>query len=147
MAICGHERPNMGKTDTWLTPPWLLERLGEFDLDPCPPNGVDGLEIEWHGRVWLNPPYSKNAEFMEKMAKHQHGMALVFARTETKWFQRWVFPYAKGILFFNRRLKFYTEDGVEAKGNAGAPSVLIAYGYEDLQVLKWLKDLGHLVLL
>lgn len=21
--------------DEWLTPPWLLSRLGSFDLDPC----------------------------------------------------------------------------------------------------------------
>lgn len=142
MTIGKHEKPNKGETDTWLTPPWLLERLGNFDLDPCPPNGTEGLVINWHGRVWLNPPYSKNAEFVKKMAHHGNGIALVFARTETKWFQEWVFPYAYSILFFNKRLKFYREDGTEAKGNAGAPSVLIAYSKEDHEVLKGLSDLG-----
>lgn len=145
MSIGGHEKPNKGNTDTWLTPPWLLDRLGSFDLDPCPPNGENGLKIDWIGRVWLNPPYSKNAFFMEKMAKHKNGIALVFARTETKWFQNYVFPYAYSILFFNKRLKFYKEDLTEAKGNAGAPSVLIAYTKEDHSYLKNMLDLGFLV--
>ena len=26
-----------GKKDEWLTPPGILNRLGEFDLDPCTP--------------------------------------------------------------------------------------------------------------
>ena len=131
MAFSKHEKPNKGLTDTWLTPPWLLEKLGKFDLDPCPPNGTNGLKIDWVGRVWLNPPYSKNALFMEKMAKHTNGIALVFARTETKWFQDWVFPYAYSICFIRGRIKFYKEDGTEAAGNAGAPSVLIAYSDND----------------
>lgn len=147
MTIGRHERPNRGNTDTWLTPPWLLERLGVFDLDPCPPNGLDGLDLDWHGRVWLNPPYSKNTEFMKRMAMHKNGMALVFARTETKWFQEWVFPYAYSILFFNKRLKFFKEDGTEAKGNAGAPSVLIAYTEKDHEILNSLQDLGVTVLI
>lgn len=145
MTIGKHEKPNKGETDTWLTPPWLLERLGHFDLDPCPPNGTEGLNFEWTGRVWLNPPYSKNTDFMEKMAYHRSGIALVFARTETQWFQKWVFPYAYSILFFNKRLKFYKIDGKEAKGNAGAPSVLIAYSREDHEYLLNLKDLGPTV--
>ena len=145
MAISSHEKPNKGETDTWLTPPWLLARLGRFDLDPCPPNGEEGLTMPWAGRVWLNPPYSKNLEFMEKMAAHGCGIALVFARTETRWFQKFVFPHAHSILFLNRRLKFYYPDGREAKGNAGAPSVLIAYTAEDTAYLEAMPDLGFLV--
>jgi hypothetical protein len=57
--------------DEWLTPPPLIQALGEFDLDPCAPikrpwdmakNHYtiedDGLEKDWFGRVWLNPPVS-----------------------------------------------------------------------------------------
>jgi hypothetical protein len=143
MAFSSHERPGKGATDTWLTPPWLLQRLGRFDRDPCPPNGTYGLDIEWNGRVWLNPPYSKNFDFMKKMSQHKNGMALVFTRTETKWFQNYVFPYAHSILFFNKRLKFYKEDGTESKGNAGAPSVLISYTEYDTKMMP--LDLGFLI--
>jgi len=31
----GYEKPNVGETNDWLTPPALLKRLGTFDLDPC----------------------------------------------------------------------------------------------------------------
>lgn len=31
-----HERAS-GGTDEWLTPKWLVDRLGPFDLDPCSP--------------------------------------------------------------------------------------------------------------
>lgn len=31
----GFEQQGEGKTNTWLTPPRLVQMLGEFDLDPC----------------------------------------------------------------------------------------------------------------
>lgn len=57
-------------SDEWYTPPYITKALGEFDLDPCAARGWitaknhlykedDGLANEWHGRVWLNPPYSR----------------------------------------------------------------------------------------
>lgn len=61
-----------GKTDSWLTPLWIIEALGNnFDLDPCGFNHHKtakeiwqlpkcGLENDWHGKVWLNPPYFKS---------------------------------------------------------------------------------------
>jgi len=145
MAISQHEKPGKGITDTWLTPPWLLERLGKFDMDPTPPDGSGGERLVWKGRIWLNPPYSKVSIFMPMMAVHGNGIALVFARTDTKWFQEWVFPYADSILFIKGRLKFFKIDGTEAKGNAGAPSVLIAYGKENSKTLEGIKDLGFFV--
>ncbi|MCD8140502.1 MAG: hypothetical protein LUE17_12120 [Planctomycetaceae bacterium] len=36
-AMLGPHRTAKGKTDTWLTPPWILSALGPFDLDPCCP--------------------------------------------------------------------------------------------------------------
>lgn len=31
-----HQLP-VGKNDEWLTPPKIIDKLGEFDLDPCSP--------------------------------------------------------------------------------------------------------------
>ena len=40
MSLARHEKPNKGATDTWLTPPEMIEALGPFDTDPCVPEGM-----------------------------------------------------------------------------------------------------------
>lgn len=132
-------------SDTWLTPKYIIDALGEFDLDPCTPEFMpwetaktrftkadDGLIQQWLGRVWLNPPYSREAGiWMKKLAEHNRGTALLLARTETKdWFQN-VWPKAEAILFMDRRIHFHLPDGSKAKANCGAAPALIAYGEED----------------
>lgn len=148
MAAFGGEA-SVADTVTWLTPRNIIESLGEFDLDPCtslqrPWDTAkhhytvedDGLMQPWFGRVWCNPPYGKFATpFMEKMAEHNNGIALLFARTETKMFQNLVFPYAKAILFLGWRLKFHKPDGSLA-AHSQSPSVLIAYGEQEVAVLE-----------
>jgi hypothetical protein len=48
----------------WVSPPELYEPLDaefHFDFDPCPhprPDGFDGLEVEWGGTNWVNPPFT-----------------------------------------------------------------------------------------
>lgn len=85
--------------DTTLTPMHIIEALGPFDLDPCAFEGrntagtlvvwpCNGLLSEWFGRVWCNPPYSDPSPWMDKMALHNDGIALVLASTDTKWFQK-----------------------------------------------------------
>lgn len=151
-AIGGHHSAASG-TDVWLTPPSILEALGgasSFDLDPCAPQDRpwdmakqhytvddDGLIRPWFGRVWMNPPYSRVLvdQFMAKMATHDCGTALIFARTETATFHRFVWERATGVLFLKGRLHFHFPDGQRAPANAGAPSVLIAYGHEDRDIL------------
>lgn len=140
-AMGSHQSAVM-KSDVWLTPPWIVEALGPFDVDPCSPLdrpwdtatkhytvADDGLSFEWEGRVWMNPPYgAQAATWLERLAKHGDGIALVFARTETRMFFDWVWPHATAMLFIEGRLHFHHPDGTRAKANSGAPSVLIAYG-------------------
>lgn len=141
--------------DTWLTPPHILTPLGTFDTDPCAPEenptwtntriayteADNGLIQPWGGRVWLNPPYGRGIDkWLQHMAEHvtHHngsGIALIFARTDTKAWQDWVFPYAHSILWVRKRLRFYTPDGEEGYTTAGAPSALIAYTPEDTKIL------------
>lgn len=148
MSIGGHQSARMG-SDVWLTPPHILRALGPFDLDPCAPLDRpwdtarhhytihdDGLSRPWVGRVWLNPPYSRRLpEWIRRMAAHQAGTALVFARTETSWFHESVWGVAAAALFLRGRLHFHRVDGSRARSNAGAPSVLVAYGDYDAQRL------------
>lgn len=143
------ERTKEGK-DEWLTPPQLITSLGEFDLDPCSPinrpwptakkhytiNDM-GLLQDWNGRVWLNPPYGdETGNWLGKLKLHGNGIALVFGRTDTKYFQQYVFEAADAMYFIKGRLKFYHVSGIQAENCAGAPSVLIAYGDNNVKALK-----------
>lgn len=160
----GRHRPRRGYSDTWLTPKWLLDALGHFDTDPACPEKMpwatadtmysiidNGLMQPWTGRVWLNPPYGRDtATWLDRMAAHGDGIALIFARTETEAFHRYVWDKADAIFFFYGRLDFLDEEGRSYKGigrngNAGAPSCLIAYGDQNTEVLRSLPFPGVLV--
>ena len=80
--------------------------------------------------MWLNPPYSTVGPWMQALARHGNGIALVFARCETSWWFDHVWPHADGFLFLRGRLNFHLVDGSTSKTghNSGGPSVLIAYG-------------------
>lgn len=130
-----HEKPNFGKTDVWLTPLRLINCLGHFDLDPCGElfhktattiYTENGLDKEWFGRVWLNPPYSHVEKWLSKLAYHNNGVALVFARLEVKWAQE-ILPLATSVFFPRGRISFLTKD-LKEKGNAGAPSMFMSFG-------------------
>lgn len=127
---------HQGDTDTWLTPLSIIRELGEFDLDPCGFAGHatarkliclpdDGFTAEWEGRVWLNPPYGKQTgAWLQRLADHGDGIALVFARTETKWFQ----TLAPDMVFLlSGRIKFLKPD-LTQNTNAGHGSMLLCFG-------------------
>ena len=133
----------------WLTPPELVKKLGTFDLDPCSPINApflhannnftiedDGLNKEWLGRVYCNPPYGKEMHFwLSKLKKHGNGIALIFARTETKCFFENVWYDADAVLFVKGRIRFYHVSGIQG-GTPGAPSVFVAYGKENAKAFK-----------
>jgi hypothetical protein len=159
-----HQSADMLK-DAWLTPPEIIKPMGAFDLDPCAALNrpwdtasqhytiIDnGLLKRWSGRVWLNPPYGGPdivGPWMRRMVEHGHGTALIFARTETALFFEAVWRAATAVLFIEGRLHFHHgartfvprldkwfELGERAEANAGAPSVLVAYGEADAVALR-----------
>jgi len=157
MDVTFEGNTNSGK-DEWLTPPEIIKALGEFDLDPCSPIerpwdtaknhfniNDNGLMQNWHGRVWCNPPYGKYTEdWLEKSAMHGNSICLTFARTETKMFFRCVWDKADAVLFIKGRLKFYHVNGKQGD-SAGAPSILIAYGKNNVETLRNCKIKGKFI--
>ncbi len=146
----GSHQTTIGKSQVHLTPKWIIDALGPFDLDPCAndPRPWDcaahnwtfgGLHDPWTGnRVWLNPPFNRYevGKWIQKLADHGNGIALLHARTETEWF-RICWRSAFAILFMRTRLIFVTPDGTPCttqKGetaNSGAPPVLVAFGEDN----------------
>ena len=135
MVMCKHEKPNKGLSDNWMTPLEIINKLGAFDLDPCgdvrhkTANTIypsNGLSSDWFGRVWLNPPYSSVGSWLEKLAQHGSGVALVFARTDTKWAQK-ILPITDSVFFLSGRIKFQSFER-DVRGTAGAPSMFLSFG-------------------
>lgn len=151
MAARSH--PQLGvqpETNEWYTPPRIFHALGiTFDLDPCsPPGGLhwvpaarsytyldDGLAQPWEGRVWLNPPYGPHVlDWLSKLADHGDGIALVFARTDVRWFQQ-LAPRADVLCLISGRIRFVAPYGRPEKAAAAAPSCLLAFGDECARAL------------
>lgn len=158
MNITFEGNSTTGKNE-WLTPPDLLSKLGQFDLDPCSPINRpwatakshytiedDGLKQPWHGRVWANPPYETHliVQFIKKCIEHKNAIALTFARTDTKLFQELIFPNADAILFIKGRLSFHHVTG-EKGGAAGAPSCLISFNEANTTILENCGIAGKLI--
>ena len=143
----GHDEIDHGTSDDYYTPPYIFEALGlDYDLDVCsPPGGSpwipakrflsvidDGLETEWHGRVWMNPPYSKPTPWIHKWIKHNNGVGLV-PMSKAAWFNvLWGNPDVS-IMSMDNQLKFMTPSG-DAKG-IFMPTVLIAIGSENVEAM------------
>lgn len=148
-SMSGHQTPVRGATDNWLTPPSIVEALGPFDLDPCAAQiqpwrtaatqftvDDDGLSQVWQGFVWMNPPFGPEVEkWMKRLAEHNNGIALVAARTETRWFVETVWKYADAILFLHGRPHFHHSDGTRASANSGVPICLVGYGITAMERL------------
>lgn len=134
--------------DNWFTPLEIIHALGEFDLDPCTSpdrpwdtakrhytKEDDGYLQEWAGRVWLNPPYcGETKKWINKLADHGRGIALIYSRMNNLLFHEIVFPRATGIFFLQQKIAFHKEDGTKGD-RAGCGSCLISFGYEDRLIL------------
>lgn len=80
-----------GRID-WKTPKKLyqeLNRIFEFDFDPCPANPkFDGLSIEWKNSNYVNPPYGTELskwlkKCFEESKKGKLVVVLIPSRTDT----------------------------------------------------------------
>lgn len=144
---------HQGKSNTWFTPRYFFDALGEFDIDPCTESfrpfdtaekhyeydkEQNGLELPWNGRVWLNPPYGKfTPMWLRKLREHGNGMALVFTAFETRWGQE-ALRSADGIYMLSGRVSFIDQFG-KTQNNAGKGSCLVIYGKNNLNSVEKLS--------
>jgi hypothetical protein len=158
MTLGSHQQ-TVGRSQVHITPHWIIDRLGPFDLDPaaadprpwdCALNNYtefdDGLSRPWHGRIFLNPPFDRYAVggWISRLAVHGRGIALLHARTEAAWFEP-VWESASAVLFMADRIHFHRPDGSRQPANSGAPPVLVAFGEFDREHLRVCGIPGALV--
>ncbi len=123
----------------WYTPAEYIEAarkvMGGIDLDPASNDSAqelvkaaryftkkdNGLEREWRGRVWLNPPYAQPLimDFVSKMvAERKAGrvtgaVMLTNNSADTAWFHE-AAGTANAICFTRGRISFYKASGVKS---------------------------------
>lgn len=123
-------------TPEWSTPKELFDELNKefhFTLDPCATKENakckkfftkedDGLSRNWKGyRVFMNPPYGREIGKWIKKISEEGGVALLPARTDTKWFHDYILGKAE-IRFLKGRLKFGG-----SKNSAPFPSIICVF--------------------
>ena len=129
-------------TDQWATPQYLFDQLDRefhFDLDVCADEtnhkcaryfdrSMNGLEQEWTGTCWMNPPYGREiGKWFEKANLSARGggavvVCLLPARTDTRWWRDHVME-ATELRFIQGRVRFGNADT-----GAPFPSVIAIFG-------------------
>ena len=123
---------NNSKDNEWYTPAEYIEAartvMGSIDLDPASNDfanktvkawhyfteQTNGLEQEWFGNIWMNPPYSTAllSKFADKLTGSNFNQAIILVNnaTETAWFEKLV-STASAIVFHKGRIRFVKRDG------------------------------------
>lgn len=98
---------------------------------------MDGLKQNWvvDGAVWMNPPYGRDiGQWLKKASETADKgvvvVALLPARTDTKWWREYVMK-ATELRFVNGRIKFG-----DATQSAPFPSVIAVFGTPRVPVIK-----------
>jgi phage N-6-adenine-methyltransferase len=151
-----HVVNNSGENE-WYTPSEYIEAarrvLGTIDLDPASSvkanetvratkfytKEFDGLDKDWVGRVWMNPPYSDGlmpkfaAKFVEEVkAKNVvEAIVLVNNATETQWFEQLV-SVSSAISFSTGRIKFLGVDGLTKNSPLQGQAFIYFGNYTDI---------------
>lgn len=135
-------------SDEWYTPDSLIRALGQFDLDPATslqrgrqvaPEYYtvkeDGLQREWFGRVWLNPPFSRIHPWVERMREHNNGILLCFSRTDATWFVD-LTRHCGGVYLLMRRMQFWRPGDQPRKQRCPLGVVLFPFGRQNVEALE-----------
>lgn len=146
---------NNSEDNEWYTPVEYLESaravLGTINLDPASNDFANervqaemyyteddnGLNQEWYGNIWLNPPYSSDSvkPFVEKLVNSSFDEAIVLVNnaTETEWFNILI-SKASAIVFPKGRIQFDKRDGKHGSPLQG--QAFIYYGEREEMFLK-----------
>lgn len=159
------------ESNEWYTPGEYIDAahklMGGIDLDPAScqlanetvkaTNYYDiaqnGLNQDWPGRIWLNPPYgltdgeSNQAvwsghlidQFKNKITTE--AVLLVNANTEAKWFQP-LYDYL--ICLTNHRIRFYSANGESSQPTQGNALVYFGPKEKHEQFKKIFSKFGHI---
>ncbi len=105
---------------------FIKQRTTGYSLNvPCGKSMIGDIRLD---RNYVNPPYSDKAPWIRKsLIEHIQGKTIVMllpVDTSSRWFQRWIHPYASQIRFLNQRLIFPPN-----KHHAAYASMIVVYDH------------------
>lgn len=123
--------------DNYSTPKEVYASLNDefnFDFDPCPLGGSNGLQSPWGSVNFVNPPYSDMSNWARKAHEEwklgKTVVMLIPSRTDTRYWHDYIMK-ATEIRFIKGRLKFGN-----AKNNAPFPSCIVVFNKENYKINK-----------
>jgi hypothetical protein len=160
-AAANHRAEGTGENE-WFTPSEYIEAarlvLEEIDLDPAThpiaqetigateffTRADDGLKQEWHGRVWLNPPYARGeiGPFIDKLIEEieaghvSAAVLLTHSYTDTEWFHK-AATRISALCFTKGRVKF-----IDDAGDVCAPTQGQAFFYYGQDIEEFAEVFG-----
>jgi hypothetical protein len=164
---------NTDLKDVWQTPSSITEMIGEIDLDPCAgvdtsigetnyslENGEDGLEEDWFGRVFVNPPFSNKSAFLQKAIDEVENTDCIFVLTPDStdvksWWHTYIAAEADYIWFSEGRVSYIVPhshadefDKYEGGEQANSPTfgtAISVFGEPGEETIERMKERGQLV--
>jgi len=163
---------NTDLKDVWQTPDEIVSLVSPIDVDPCAGAGTsigrddnftiddDGLSQSWHGRVFVNPPFSDKESWLEKVIDERDNTDCIFVvtpdSTDTKsWWHKYIAAEADYIWFSEGRVsyvvpeshadEFDSYDGGERAGSPTFGTAISVFGEPGKRTLARLNEYGQLL--
>jgi DNA N-6-adenine-methyltransferase (Dam) len=170
------ELPQPQKSNEWYTPSKYIEAarevMGSIDLDPAScelanktvkatkyyTKEEDGLSKEWHGRVWLNPPYGKinpipgstksyQRIFVEKLLREYTAgrtSQAVLLLLGNSCFAHYFYPlWEYPLCFHDGFISFYRPDG--STSDFGFGTIFVYLGPNETKFTEAFSQFGRIV--
>lgn len=180
MSFVATTKKDVWRTPPELYRP-VADRIGGFDLDPCAgPSGsalelpgdeqaapdlpatdiaewnvtlpTDGLQIDWHGDVFLNMPFSEKGDWLEKAAREwREGNAdrVVIVTPDAtdvaSWWHEYVVPNAAVTFFVESRCNFIDPATGEQSSGVSFNTALHVFGDVPASLARYWRREGDLV--
>lgn len=163
---------NTNLKDVWQTPDEIIEMLQPIDVDPCAGRDTtigqdanytdldNGLTKKWHGRVFVNPPFSDKKSWLQKAISEKDRTEAIFVLTpdgtDTKsWWHEYIAAEADYIWFSRGRVSYvvpearaYLFDKYEGGETAGSPTfgtAISIFGEPGEETLERMSERGQLL--
>lgn len=160
-------------TDERFTPPDVIALRdcvwrGGTDTDPawsprsfsrarrCYTKRENGLRQIWHGRVWLNPPWSNVMPWLVRLLEHmrngpsceqREGMLCVRNDPPTAWFKL-AAKHAQAVVLMGKRTRYWQWNPkrrrVEEGGSPEFSSVIFYFGHDADAFIEVFRAAGHI---